>query len=93
MSKIATDAFITPEVIEWARRRRNYSIHTLAQRTQINPQKIEAWEKGDARPSFDEAQILAKKLYIPLGYLYLSQPPTESFPLPDLRTIKKRCNV
>lgn len=92
MSKIITEAFITPEIIEWARKRRNYSIHTLSQRININPQKIEAWEKGDVRPSFDEAQILAKKLYIPFGYLYLSQPPAESFPLPDLRTITKRDN-
>ena len=90
MSKITAEAFITPEIIEWARRRRNYSIHTLAQRIHIAPQKIEAWEKGDARPSFDEAQDLAKKLYIPFGYLYLSQPPMESLPLPDLRTIAKR---
>lgn len=90
MSTIITEAFITPEIIEWARKRRNYSIDTLAQKIHINPQKIEAWEKGDVRPSFDEAQNLAKKLYIPFGYLYLSQPPTESFPLPDLRTITKR---
>ncbi|MCJ7514525.1 MAG: XRE family transcriptional regulator [Dehalococcoidia bacterium] len=93
MSTITTDAYITPEIIEWARKRRNYSIHTLADRIQINPQKIEAWEKGDARPSFDEAQILAKKLYIPFGYLYLSKPPAESFPLPDLRTITKRDHI
>jgi Zn-dependent peptidase ImmA (M78 family)/DNA-binding XRE family transcriptional regulator len=92
MSNIITDAFITPEIIEWARKRRNYSIHTLAERIQINPQKIEAWEKGDARPSFDEAQILAKKLYIPFGYLYLSQPPMENLPLPDLRTITKKAH-
>ena len=88
MSTIITEAFITPEIIEWARKRRNFSHHDLARKIHIDPQEIESWEKGDTRPSFDDAQNLAKKLYIPFGYLFLSKPPIESLPLPDLRTRK-----
>jgi Zn-dependent peptidase ImmA (M78 family)/DNA-binding XRE family transcriptional regulator len=88
MSAITTEAFITPELVEWARERRKYSIQELADKINRDPQKVEAWEKGTSRPTFDEAQELAEKLYIPFGYLYLSEPPIEKFPLPDLRTIK-----
>jgi Zn-dependent peptidase ImmA (M78 family) len=90
MSTITTEAFITPELIEWARERRNYSIQELAIKINRDPQKVEAWEKGISRPTFDEAQELAEKLYIPFGYLYLSEPPVVRLPLPDLRTIKGR---
>jgi Zn-dependent peptidase ImmA (M78 family)/DNA-binding XRE family transcriptional regulator len=88
MSTVTTEAFITPELMEWGRKRYNYSISKLAQKINVNPHQIQAWEKGDERPSFSQAQILAKKLYIPFGYLFLSKPPVDSFPLPDLRTIK-----
>src|SRR4030065_86074 len=84
------EAFVTPHLLKWARDRWDYSIEAVAKKINVNPSQLEAWEKGDskARPTFRQARDLAKKLNIPFGYLFLSEPPRESVPLPDLRTIK-----
>ena len=80
------EAFITPDMLRWARRRSLGSLEEAAERLNIKLEKLDAWEKGEARPTFKQAQSLAKKLRIPFGYLYLSNPPNETMPLPDLRT-------
>lgn len=82
-----TEALVTPQVIEWARQRYHLAIDTAAEKLKIKPDKLEAWEKGDERPTFRQAQRLAQKLRIPFGYLFLSAPPEEKLPLPDLRIV------
>ena len=81
------EALVTPQVIEWARQRYHLAIDTAAEKLKIKPGKLEAWEKGDERPTFRQAQRLAQKLRIPFGYLFLSAPPEEKLPLPDLRIV------
>ncbi|MCH8994001.1 MAG: ImmA/IrrE family metallo-endopeptidase [Chloroflexi bacterium] len=82
-----TEAFITPELVRWARERDDLTTETAAKRVNVKPEKFDAWEKGNARPTLRQAQTLANKLKIPLGYLYLSAPPVETLALPDLRTV------
>lgn len=48
------------------------------------------WESGLSKPTFKQAQELAKRLRIPFGYLYLTEPPKESVTTADLRTLKDR---
>ncbi len=81
------EAFITPEMIGWAIERVHETHIGLAHKLNVKPEKIAEWVSGDKRPSIRQAQELAKKLKIPFGYLYLSSPPTEKLPLPDLRTM------
>lgn len=80
-------ALITPDVLEWARNRAQMSIDALSAKLHTKAEKIEAWESGEAKPTFKQAQTLANKLHIPFGYLFLSMPPEEKLPIPDLRTI------
>lgn len=83
-----TEAFVTPQLIQWARERSHLAIDTAAEKLTIKPEKLEAWEKeGNERPTFRQAQNLAQKFHIPFGYLFLSAPPEEKLPLPDLRTV------
>ena len=82
-----TEALVTPQLIEWARQRYHLAIDTAAEKLRIKPDKLEAWEKGNERPTFRQAQRLAQKLRIPFGYLFLSAPPAEKLPLPDLRIV------
>ncbi|MCH9036042.1 MAG: helix-turn-helix transcriptional regulator, partial [Chloroflexi bacterium] len=82
-----TTAFITPNMVRWARERNNFSTDEVAQKVNVTASLIDAWERGDARPTMRQADTLAQRLYIPFGYLYLSTPPVESLPLPDLRTV------
>jgi Zn-dependent peptidase ImmA (M78 family)/DNA-binding XRE family transcriptional regulator len=84
---VATEAFITPGLVRWARERVRRSPEEAASRLGVKPEQWEAWESGDRRPTLRQAQALARSLYIPFGYLYLPTPPAEQLPLPDLRTV------
>lgn len=83
---MANLANITPEIIPWARKQHNLDIEKLADLIGVHVNQIEKWEAGTAKPTFVQAQDLASHLHIPLGYLFLSAPPTLELPLPDLRT-------
>lgn len=85
-----TQALITPSIIEWAIQRAQISIDVLSEKLHYKPERIEAWIDGRQKPTFKQAQNIAKVLHIPFGYLFLSNPPEESLPLPDLRTIADR---
>lgn len=80
-------ANITPEIIRWARERLHVSEEELAVRVPVKPDKVIRWEIGDEQPSFRQARQISKVLRIPFGYLFLTQPPAEFIPIPDLRTI------
>ena len=86
------EALITPKIVSWARERAQLTKEDLAKKMSVSVDKIAAWENEseEVYPSFNQAMSLSKKLYIPLGYLYLSEPPKEDDLLPDLRTINNR---
>ena len=81
------EAFVTPEIITWARDRLKWDQEKLAKRVGVNVRTLIAWESGDRRPTQRQATKLADKLYVPLGYLWLSAPPALEVPIPDLRTV------
>jgi Zn-dependent peptidase ImmA (M78 family)/DNA-binding XRE family transcriptional regulator len=83
-------AYVTPEVLTWARTRSGLSYPQLQDKLKVSPEDIAAWERGDAHPPFDKAQKIAQVLHIPFGYLFLSDPPDLSVPLPDMRTQAER---
>lgn len=82
-----TEAYITPTLLQWARGRYFATVQSAAEKLHISAEKLESWERGDQRPTFRQAQSLANRLHIPFGYLFLTFPPEESLPLPDLRTV------
>ncbi len=82
---MTVNALITKGMLVWARKRTLGSLDDAAKYLKIDKIKLEAWEEGKSQPTFNQAQDIARKLKIPFGYLYLSEPPDESLPLPDLR--------
>lgn len=80
-------AQINPNILLWARERAQMSANVLAKKLSVSTDQLDAWEKGDKPPTFKQAQKFADKTHIPFGYLFLTIPPKEDFPLPDLRTI------
>ena len=82
-----TEALVTPSVLTWARRRRGIEVGELAAKLNVKIEAIDAWEAGERRPTFRQAQRFAQVLYVPFGYLYLTEPPVEELPLADFRTI------
>ena len=82
-----TEALVNPGVLSWARRRRGLDTEELATKLNVKPEAVSAWEAGEKRSTFRQAQRFAQAVYIPFGYLYLSEPPVEEMPIADFRTI------
>ena len=80
-------AFVNNNLIRWARERSSLTIEAAAEHTHVTVSKLAAWEQGNRLPTMREAANLANRYRIPLGYLYLSEPPQEELPLPDLRVL------
>ena len=77
---------VTPDVLRWAIARSGKDPDALRARFP----KLNAWEQGAATPTLRQLEDFAKATYAPLGYFFLSEPPVEEMPIPDLRTIGDR---
>jgi Zn-dependent peptidase ImmA (M78 family)/DNA-binding XRE family transcriptional regulator len=83
-------ALISPPVLQWARFRARLDIDSLAYKIPVKSEKVISWEVGTEKPTFIQAQKLAKVLRIPFGYLFLEKPPQDTVLLPDMRTINDK---
>ena len=77
---------ITGDVFRWARERADISVERLAKTVNTKPEKILAWEHETEYPNYRQAQKAASALSVPLGYLFLPEPPKISIPIADFRT-------
>ena len=84
---MTTEARINHHIIGWARERARLTVDDLAHGAGVKVDQIAAWEDGTTFPTFRQAQNLASAARIPFGFLFLTQPPEERLPLPDLRTV------
>jgi transcriptional regulator with XRE-family HTH domain len=80
-------ALINGGIITWARQRAEMTPVDVATSIHVKPEQISDWESGEDHPTFRQAQLLAKKLFIPFGYLFLVEPPVIEPQITDLRTV------
>jgi Zn-dependent peptidase ImmA (M78 family)/DNA-binding XRE family transcriptional regulator len=84
---MTTQALINPTLLRWARERAGFDVEDAAADANIKAEQLAAWEQGEKRPTFRQAQKLAQVLHAPFGYFFLREPPADHLPLPDLRTV------
>ncbi len=75
---------LNPKVLRCARERAGLTPGRLGTRMGVTPIRVLEWERN-GQISMRQADSLAQKTYTPLGYLYLSKPPTERLPIKDFR--------
>ncbi|TVP79359.1 MAG: helix-turn-helix domain-containing protein [Puniceicoccaceae bacterium] len=63
-------------VLLWARQESGYPLERVAKRLGVKPERIEAWEQGEARPTPHQLQNLARFYHRPLGLFFRTNPPT-----------------
>ncbi len=73
---------VNPELLRWARERGGVAQEDLAGKFR----KLPEWEDGQSQPTLKQAEALARALHVPIGCLFLSEPPEETVPIPDFRT-------
>lgn len=73
---VSIPAMVTPSVLEWARREAGFAPDVSAKRAGVSTERLQAWERGEARPTIRQAQALAKLYHRPLSVFFLPQPPS-----------------
>lgn len=74
---------VSPRMLMWAQERSQLDLEEL----HLRFSKLHEWESGDTNPTLKQLEKFAKAVHVPIGVLFLPEPPEEHIPIPDLRTI------
>lgn len=77
---------VAPHMLRWARERARLGPDDLLGRFK----KLPEWEEGESQPTLRQLEAFAKSVHVPIGYLFLPNPPEETLPVPDFRTFDNR---
>lgn len=83
-----TEVNIKPDMFTWAIARAGYDIQDFA----VKFPKIQDWLDEKKKPTIKQLEAFSKKVYLPFGYLLLSEPPKEKLPIPFFRTVGNGTN-
>ena len=75
---------VNPKILRWAYERSGIPYEELVAR---NFKKLPEWESGEAQPTLRQAEAFARKVHVPFGYLFFSEPPEEELPIRDFRVL------
>lgn len=70
-------------MLRWARERAGRTQESLAPKFA----RVADWETGEVQPTLKQLEAFAKAVHVPIGYLFLREPPEEPVPIPDFRTV------
>src|SRR5690606_13609081 len=82
---MADKAFITPNVLKWARESARMSEETAAAKVSVSAEKLKDWETGSSYPTIRQAQQLARAYKRPFALFFLPDIPRDFQPLQDFR--------
>jgi len=74
---------VKPELLHWAIERAGGRSAYLYEKFP----HLEDWEHGASQPTLKQLENFAKAAYVPIGFLFLPEPPEEKLSVPDLRTL------
>ena len=75
---------VNPGLLRWARERAGVALGDL----EAKFKKFPEWESGELQPTWKQLEAFASTVHVPLGYLFLREPPDERLPIADLRTVE-----
>jgi Zn-dependent peptidase ImmA (M78 family)/transcriptional regulator with XRE-family HTH domain len=73
---VAIPADVNPALLVWAREQSGYDEAAVARRLGVGIERLEAWERGDRKPTVRQTQALARYYHRPFGLFFLPQPPS-----------------
>jgi len=78
-----TRVAVNPDLLDWALARADLSADALIKAFP----KIHDWLQGEIQPTLKQLESFANKTHTAIGYLFLPEPPVETLPVPDFRTM------
>jgi Zn-dependent peptidase ImmA (M78 family)/transcriptional regulator with XRE-family HTH domain len=82
---MADKAYITPNVLKWARESARMTEIIAAAKVSVSVEKLKEWEAGTGQPTIKQAQTLAKAYKRPFALFFLPEIPRDFQPLKDFR--------
>lgn len=80
-------AQVNPELIRWVRQDAGYSVEEAAKKLRVSPERLETWERGEARPTVRQLRLLGNACRRPLAVFYLPEPPKRFRAMHDYRRL------
>lgn len=81
---------VSPEILTWAVERLGQNVSEYSMQNEC----FKDWLNGSVKPTFKQVQNFAKKFYLPLGYMFLQEPPIEQPPITFFRkTVEAKQNI
>lgn len=82
---------VNPDVLRWARETLRLSQEEVAQRMKKKPSDIEAWERGEASPTYIQLESLAYEIYKrPIALFFFPEIPEEEAVERTFRTLPEQ---
>ncbi len=78
-----TRVAVNPDLLNWALMRADLTADALIKAFP----KIHDWLTGEIQPTLKQLESFANKTHTAIGYLFLPEPPVETLPVPDFRTM------
>lgn len=79
---------ITPFVLTWARQQAAVTVPELAKRADVKPERVLAWESGEAAPTVAKLRLIAGMLKQPMALFFAPSPPAVGVQVPpDFRSV------
>lgn len=75
------DVGVSRHILSWARERSGRTENEIRQKFS----KWDDWVTENERPNFSQLERIAEYTRVPIGYFFLSQPPSPELPIPDFR--------
>lgn len=82
---MADRAFITPNILKWARESAKISEEVAAAKVSVSIDRLKEWEDGVSQPTIRQAQNLAHAYKRPFALFFLPDIPRDFQPLQDFR--------
>ena len=79
---MSTEVNIKPNMLTWAVARAGYNLAEFSEKVP----NLKKWLDGEKNPTVKQLEAFSKKVHLPFGYLFLSEPPKEKLPIPFFRT-------
>lgn len=77
-----TEVNISADMLTWAITRAGHELHEFT----IKAPRVKAWIEGTKKPTVKQLEKFSKKVHLPFGYLFLTEPPKEKLPIPYFRS-------